>query len=308
MNPQSASQPDHQYAQHALINLQPGENVIFQIKQHPIVLISIYGAGLLGLLAFALIIFTVLPGLFPEDKASLASSVGIIVFIVMAAFIFLFVVLLGKIYQGNGCILTNRNLAQVKRITLFNSESVQLSLDKLQDITFDKKGILAYIFGYGIIHCETAGEAPVFMFKYCPNPKFYAQQIISAKDDYMKNYREHPANMNYQQSSGPAPVPEQQTEQSGPLQQPSSPTQDTTTEESQSTTYDQQAASQNSYQPYVPPQQELAQPVNNSGLAIPELPPELQPQQPFTIGQPNTESGNQPTPEGSPPLESEVPR
>ena len=262
MNPQSAAPSDHQYAQHALINLQPDEQVIFQIKQHPIILIAIYGAGILGLLAFASIIFTVMPGLFPDDKKALANSVGIVVFIVMSVLIFIFIVLLGKIYQGNGCILTNKNLAQVRRITLFNSESVQLSLDKLQDVTFDKKGILAYIFGYGIIHCETAGEAPVFVFKYCPKPKFYAQQIITAKDEYMKSFKENQGGYNYQQ---PQPQPQ-------PVQQPQ-PQETAPVDYQQSlTTPQNQPASQPQPQPSPAPT-----------LSIPELPPELQPQQPYNV-------------------------
>jgi hypothetical protein len=196
MNSKNNPDTNHQYSKHAMINLQPDENLIFQVKQHKIVLFAIYGGGIAGVIAFAIIIFTVLPGLFGKDKAMLANSVGIIVFIVMAAFIALFVIVLAFIYQRNGCILTNRNLAQVKRLSLFNSESIQLSLDKLQDITFEKKGIFAYIFGYGTIRCETAGEEPTFLFKFCPDPQNYSQQIIGAKEEYMKRFREHDDGVN----------------------------------------------------------------------------------------------------------------
>lgn len=206
---------NHQYSKHALINLQPDETLIFQVKQHRVILFAIYGGGLLSILAFALIVFTVLPGVFPGNSG-LSSSIGIVVFLIMTVFIFLFVVVLAFIYQRNGCILTNMNLAQVKRLTLFNSESIQLSLDKLQDITYEKKGILAYVFGYGTIRCETAGEEPTFLFKYCPTPQTYSQQIIAAKEEYMKRFKEHndgvnpPQTPTNQQNQIPTPAPAQQ--------------------------------------------------------------------------------------------------
>jgi len=228
---------NHQYSKHALIDLQPDEELIFQVKQHKVILFAIYGGGILSILAFALIVFTVLPGIFPGNNG-LSSAIGIIVFLAMTAFIFMFVVVLAFIYQRNGCILTNMNLAQVKRLTLFNSESIQLSLDKLQDITYEKKGFLAYVFGYGTIRCETAGEEPTFLFKYCPSPQKYSQQIIAAKEEYMKRFKEHNDGVNppqtpinqqnvqqNQQATTPPPLQQSPPAPQQPSQQePQSPT------------------------------------------------------------------------------------
>jgi hypothetical protein len=57
----------------------------------------------------------------------------------------------------------------------------------LEDVTSEKNGILTHIFNYGVIKAETAGERSKFVFLYCPNPDFYAKQILATRERFMQS-------------------------------------------------------------------------------------------------------------------------
>jgi hypothetical protein len=79
-------------------------------------------------------------------------------------------------------VVTSDSLTQISQTSLFNRQSSQLALVNIEDVTAEQNGILAHMFNYGVIRVETAGERSKFVFTYCPNPNFYAQQILQARE------------------------------------------------------------------------------------------------------------------------------
>jgi len=89
-----------------------------------------------------------------------------------------------KIYWGNTWELSTEGITQVSRTGLFDKQSSQLSLGDIEDVTVEQNGMLTHMLNYGLIRVETAGEHSKFVFLYCPNPNYYSQSIIAAREDY----------------------------------------------------------------------------------------------------------------------------
>ena len=94
----------------------------------------------------------------------------------------LILVIATVIYYSSRLILTDKNITQVIQVGLFNRKVSQLSVANIEDVTAIKKGIFSTVLNYGILNIETAGEQVNFVFSYCPDPDFYARQILEARE------------------------------------------------------------------------------------------------------------------------------
>ncbi len=188
-NQQSASplhsyyDPNNQNANNPLETMREGEIVICNIKRHPIGILGVY-------LTFALLVVIVAalgvaaPTLFPNtdsDQLHLI-AVGALLFAVLFAGIFAFIA--RTVYYGNRWIVTSDSITQIERHSLFDTQSSQLSLANLEDITVHQDGIIANIFSYGTLNAETAGERSKFVFPFCPNPTDEAKKILLARENF----------------------------------------------------------------------------------------------------------------------------
>jgi hypothetical protein len=201
--------------------LQPGERVICTIKRHPIGILGIY--GLCGLVAIATVVlaFGLAPSVFSSSSRRQLFIAGSLVSIIVGATCAAFALIATKVYWGNTWTLTTDSLTQVDRISLFKRHSSQLSLESLEDVTAEQNGVLTRIFNYGLLKVETAGERSKFVFPFCPNPNYYAAQILSAREKF--DQHSHQEETIYQQ---PAPTVEPpvpvQPRQAQPLMPPQS--------------------------------------------------------------------------------------
>ena len=164
-----------------LAAMQPGEEVIFDIKRHPIGILLIYGTLGVLLLAAAFILFGVLPDLAGGNNSG-AAGLGTAIFFLLAIMALVFAFVANIVYWGNRWIVTSDSITQISQISLFNKQSSQLSLKNVEDISAHKQGILQHIFNYGSLKAETANERTTFLFTYCPRPTEHAQRIIQAHE------------------------------------------------------------------------------------------------------------------------------
>lgn len=165
--------------------MQPGEQVVCEIKRHPFGLFSMYisvGLGLLVLLVAAVLG----PHYIPDASAGLRAAF-LLGFVVIAAISLLFVYISTYVYQNNRWILTNDSITQVTQIGLFRKQSSQLSLANMEDVTAEKSGMMQAMLNFGGLRVETAGERSKFFFSFCPNPDFYARQILAAREAFIRN-------------------------------------------------------------------------------------------------------------------------
>lgn len=166
--------------------MSPGEQVICNIKRHPIGLIGIYVmSGIMLILLFAAV--GALPH-FATDLTSTDKMYAFIAAIALAALILVFVWIAVIIYNGNRWIVTSDSITQVQQTGLFRKQTSQLSLENLEDVTFEQTNLIQTLFNYGTLKAETAGEHSKFQFPFCPRPQKCAVEIIEAHEKFMESY------------------------------------------------------------------------------------------------------------------------
>lgn len=163
--------------------MRPGEQVLFQIKRHPIGLFAMYFVAGFVILILAIMVFAVGPAIFPNNKSEV-TSIGSVVFIIVLVAALIYAFIANKVYWGNSWTLTSDSITQVVQTSLFNKQSSQLALHNLEDVTAEQNGILTHMFNYGIIKAETAGERSKFTFLYAPDPNRFAQRILQARESF----------------------------------------------------------------------------------------------------------------------------
>lgn len=220
MNPEYPTQPPADPTddiKNPIASMQPGEKNICEIKRHPIGMLGTYIMSGFVLVVVAVLALIVAPHVITSQSSGKVTTIGVLIFLIVAIFTSLFVFIANKVYWGNRWVLTTDSLTQITQNSLFDKQSSQLSLGNLEDVTAEQNGILTHMFKYGVLRVETAGERSKFMFLYCPNPDDYAKQILSAREAF--EVAIHQAGGVNQGSYGVAPpAPAQAAPQ--PYQQP----------------------------------------------------------------------------------------
>lgn len=167
-----------------ILDLDKNEEVLQEIRRHPLGAIGIYGAAgvsitlMLVLLYIAVSAEDVLLGLSDAGYGLLFG--GLVAFIAFISWVAI------HVYNTNELVVTNENIIQVLQYSLFSRQVSQLNLAKIQDVSVDQLGLLSTFFNFGTIEIETAGEAANFRFTYTPNPNRVAKLIIEAHEDYIR--------------------------------------------------------------------------------------------------------------------------
>jgi hypothetical protein len=168
-----------------LLAMQAGEEVICDVRRHPIGLVTNYAISASILILAALGTFVLIPMYVSADFKTQALEWSLVGLIFLAFFVFVFSYIAAKVYKGNRWIVTSDSITQIRQITLFSKQSSQLSLHNLEDITVDQNGIVQTGLNYGTLRAETAGERSKFSFPYCPNPNECARKILAAREAFM---------------------------------------------------------------------------------------------------------------------------
>jgi len=82
--------------------------------------------------------------------------------------------------------VTNKRIIDVDQVSLFTQEISELPLEKVQDVTAKKQGILQTYLDYGDVIVQTASELPNFEFLQIPKPYFVAQVISQTVSQALK--------------------------------------------------------------------------------------------------------------------------
>lgn len=184
MNQNDTNQPiNPQTVRNPLNAMQDGEEILFNVRRHPIGLVFMYVSFIL-MLTLVAVVAVMAPTWLPDYDANTVKTVSAAVFLVAAVFSGIYVMIGHVVYTSNRWILTSDSLTQVTRSSLFNQQNSQLSLANLEDVTVHKDGILAHMFNFGVLKAETAGERSKFSFIYCPDPNNYAQKILLARETF----------------------------------------------------------------------------------------------------------------------------
>ena len=174
--------------------MQPGEQVICEIKRHPIGIIGTYFSLFAAVALVAVVGYVLGPQLMTTTDTSRIYGYVTIAVLIIAVLGGLFAYVAHIVYWGNRWIVTDDSVTQVIQNSLFSKQSSQLSMGNLEDITAEKNGVFQQLFNFGVLRCETAGATKSkFHFVYCPNPEYYAKCILDAREKFeFQHYRNMP--------------------------------------------------------------------------------------------------------------------
>jgi uncharacterized membrane protein YdbT with pleckstrin-like domain len=185
MDPSQPQNPvDNPTINNPLSTMQPGEQVLAEMKRSNIGLVGTYISAALAVIVMAAIVILV-----PHYMTGISSqlkSLLLIVFVFVLAVAAFFAYISTVIYKDNRWILTNDSLTQISQAGLFRKQTSQLSLANLEDVTAEQEGMLQSMFGFGTLRVETAGERSKFIFPYCANPNAVAQKILMARENFIR--------------------------------------------------------------------------------------------------------------------------
>jgi hypothetical protein len=215
MDPQTTDKPVPVNPNNPLQTMQPGEEIITEIKRHPIGMLLIYATVGFTLIALAVILFGLAPSMANSNNRGAITSISVVIFLIIAVVSLGFTFIANYVYWGNRWIVTSDSITQIAQISLFNKQASQLSLKNVEDISSTKTGILQHLFNYGTIKAETANERTHFTFTYCPRPEEYAQRIIEAHEKFAVYVRQHQQDhtQSAQMSSTDTSLPERAQEE-----------------------------------------------------------------------------------------------
>ncbi len=165
------------------------ETKVADVRRHPIGLFFIYIQAFFALGLAMVLIFGFLGdalGFIGQEGSSGAQAVAYLFAAISAGLVILYLLLATRIYLASQLIVTNDNVTQVMQVGLFDRKVSEISMENVEDVTAQQKGILPTIFNYGRLHIETAGEQNNYNFIYCPNPNAYAKAIQDARVTFLK--------------------------------------------------------------------------------------------------------------------------
>jgi len=164
----------------------PNEKIIKIIRRDFFVLFMklILGAVLIGLPALAgLMMLSLYPNLLQGEI-----SYPLIVLAVSgyALFIWLFGFFSFIDYYLDIWLITSERIIDVHQEGFFSRTVSELKLFKIQDVTSELKGFSKFVFRYGDVYVQTAGEVQRFVFKQIPHPEEVRDIIIKLAEEKKK--------------------------------------------------------------------------------------------------------------------------
>ncbi|MBI3624265.1 PH domain-containing protein [Candidatus Saccharibacteria bacterium] len=166
-----------------------GSHEIVTIRRHPFGLVTLYLQTIIGLVvAFGLIFWTLptlLNGVDGMRTANITSVLALVAILIgTAAAVFL--IIATALYRQNRWVITDDSITQVLRIGIFRTQTSGLSMANIEDVSSERIGIFAVLFGFGTLKVETAGERSNFHFYYCPTPDVYAKILLDARERFIE--------------------------------------------------------------------------------------------------------------------------
>jgi uncharacterized membrane protein YdbT with pleckstrin-like domain len=156
-------------------NQEKDETVILFLRQHLITLVPWIVIGALLLIAPTI--------LFPLLIKLISSAIQIPVGYVIVGTIFWYIGSFGLIFSRflywffNIFIVTNERIVDIDFVNLLYKDVSETQVSRIQDISYNAKGIFAAMFNYGNVMIQTAGEVPNFSFELVPKPSAVVEII-----------------------------------------------------------------------------------------------------------------------------------
>jgi len=89
-------------------------------------------------------------------------------------------------------VVTTKRVLEIEQHGLFNREYSEFTLDRVQDVSIETKGMLSTFLKFADIHIQTAGTNRDFYFRQVPHADQAKDAILQECDHYMCSLRGEP--------------------------------------------------------------------------------------------------------------------
>ena len=161
------------------VALQNDEVVVLRCRRHPVYLVS----KLLGCVLAALL--PIAAGAWLLTRADPSRPLVQIAIGLGALWLLVWLVrgyLIWYRHHYDEWIVTNQRLIDAYRRHWFDQRIASADLVNLQNISIQKRGLLAALFNFGDVHCETAGSDEAFVLSAIPKPQETLAVIDATRD------------------------------------------------------------------------------------------------------------------------------
>ena len=146
------------------VQLQANEEVVKQIRRHPVyAILKIIGSSIVLAIAI-LILFDI------DPDPGLIGSVLELVVAIFGLGSFISIISFWYRYQNDQWLITNQRLIDSVRAHPFHHQVSTSSLHNVRDISIEIHGLMATIFKFGDVLCQTASTEGYFYFKGVGKP------------------------------------------------------------------------------------------------------------------------------------------
>ncbi|MEI6597260.1 MAG: PH domain-containing protein [bacterium] len=169
----------------------PGEKIIKIIRKDAFILLgkfilAVILTGLPALVGF--IVISIYPNLLLGQISYPLIALSISGYIL---FIWLFLFFSFIDYYLDVWLITNERIIDIKQEGFFSRTVAELKLFQIQDVTSELKGLSKFIFHYGDVYVQTAGEVQRFVFRQIPHPEEIRDVIIKLAEENKKIHGPH---------------------------------------------------------------------------------------------------------------------
>lgn len=168
------------------LNLSEGEFVISAIHRHPIGLLQIWAVvGMVVFLCFlGAYLFAGSSTLSAGAQPLVDPLVAAIPALLVTALAVLFGFIATSIYQANRFYLTNESVIQQIQTGLFHKREQTISLDNIEDASYNQHGVLPHILNYGLLRLSTEGDETTYRFNYASDPENQIRVLNNAVEAF----------------------------------------------------------------------------------------------------------------------------
>lgn len=163
------------------IKLNEDEHVELSIKRSLLGVIAIWLISAICIIAITTILIIIfndqnVKNMVEKLPGSARNSMYIIIAVIyILALLIPFV--LNSIYKSNTMLITNQRAIQVIRSSLFNTSTNIIELQKIEDVSFHKNGVLDTIFNIGTLRMSTVGDETTYTFTMLDTPHDEVERI-----------------------------------------------------------------------------------------------------------------------------------
>lgn len=161
----------------------PGEKIIKIIRKDLFVLLGkfIMVAVLAGL---PVLVGYIMLGIYPNLlEGEITYPLIILASSGYALFIWLFLFFMFIDYYLDVWLITSERIIDIRQEGFFSRTVSELKLFQIQDVTSELKGFFKFVFRYGDVHVQTAGQTQRFAFRQIPNPEEVRDIIIKLAEE-----------------------------------------------------------------------------------------------------------------------------